>query len=511
MTHVLPQRVGVYCRLSYAPDGSLEKVERQEADCRELSQRLNWPVSEAHVFVDNSRSAWQRNRKRPAWDAMLEALEAGDIDAIIVYHGDRLMRQPYDLEKLLSAAESRGIRLASPSGVRDLDSPDDRFILRIEVAQACRESDNTSRRVRRALKARAEKGLTQVGGSRPFGYGVQVATRTVSDPETGADTQAPVYDTTVQVPEEAELLKEAVDRLLAGQKQIGVVKWLNTKCTTTEGNLWETKTFRDLLLRPRIAGLIEQDGLLLNAAWDGIITPEQWQDVKALYQRNGEKYRYAGRDRKYLLSTVAECGGDGCGGVMRGRPVGGKDKPRRRTRYTQYYCPDCKKVSRKTEAVDAYVQGRVLRLLQDPRFAAELRAAMEAGAPGISTQITELEERKRKKTAQLEELADDPDLDPVLAMRALASFDRRLAALRAQLTVSVEQRTLQRCVGMTRREWLDEPVDVRATVVKSLYRVVILPTSRRGPGFDSSSVRMRRRPLRQAAQDDVPRMGPSRG
>ncbi|MDX2667371.1 recombinase family protein [Streptomyces stelliscabiei] len=496
MTEALPQRVGLYCRLSYAPDGSLEKVERQEADCRELSQRLSWTVSESHVFVDNSRSAWQRNRKRPAWDAMLKALDAGEIDAIIVYHGDRLMRQPYDLEKLLSVAERKGIRLASPSGVRDLDSPDDRFILRIEVAQACRESDNTSRRVIRALKARAEKGLTQVGGSRPFGYGVQVSTRTVDDPETGAVREVPVYDTTRQVPEEAELLKEAVDRLLAGQSQIGVVKWLNTKCATTEGNAWTTKTFRDLLLRPRIAGLIEQDGLLSSAAWDGIITAERWQDVKALYQRNGEKYRYAGRDRVHLLSTVAECGG--CATVMRGRPVGGKDKPRRRTRYMQYYCPGCKKVSRKTDAVDAYVQGRVLSLLQDRRFVAELRAAMETGAPGISAQITELEERKRKKAAQLEELADDPDLDPVLAMRALASFDRRLAALRAQLTVSVEQRSVQRCVGMTREEWLAEPVDVRATVVKSLFRVVILPTSRRGPGFDPSSVQLTRRSLEAA-------------
>ncbi|KAB1141601.1 hypothetical protein F7R91_31780 [Streptomyces luteolifulvus] len=54
------------------------------------------------------------------------------------------MRQPFDLERLLSVAESRGIRIASPSGARDLDNPDDRFILRIEVAQACRESDNTS-------------------------------------------------------------------------------------------------------------------------------------------------------------------------------------------------------------------------------------------------------------------------------------------------------------------------------------------------------------------------------
>jgi len=180
---------------------------------------------------------------------------------------------------------------------------------------------------------------------------------------------------------------------------------------------------------------------------------------------------------------------------MRGRPVGGKDKPRRRTRYTQYYCPVCKKVSRKTDTVDGYVQGKVLRLLQDKRFAVEFRAAAGAGAPGISAQIAELEERKRKQAARLDELADDPDLDPVLAMRALASFDRKLAALRAQLGASAEQRAVERCLGMTREEWLDEPVDVRSTVVRSLFRVLILPTSRRGPGFDPESVQMIRRPL----------------
>lgn len=35
-----PQKAAIYCRLSYAPDGSLEKVEQQEADCRDLAMRL---------------------------------------------------------------------------------------------------------------------------------------------------------------------------------------------------------------------------------------------------------------------------------------------------------------------------------------------------------------------------------------------------------------------------------------------------------------------------------------
>lgn len=52
-----PKAAGIYCRLSYAPDGSLEKVERQETDCRQVGDRLAWPVSEAHIFHDNNKSA----------------------------------------------------------------------------------------------------------------------------------------------------------------------------------------------------------------------------------------------------------------------------------------------------------------------------------------------------------------------------------------------------------------------------------------------------------------------
>lgn len=501
----IPQRPCLYTRLSYAPDGSVEKVERQEADGRAMGARLAWPEF-CCVYVDNSRSAWQRNRKRPDWDRMLLTLDAdsgrlvpGDPkadhhhDGIMTYHGDRLIRQPYDLELLLNIAAARSIPLASVSGVRDLSSPDDRFVLRIEAAQACRESDNTSRRVLRALDARAEIGLGVVGGRRPFGFGVQTGTRTQTDRESGEDVEVPLYDTTQKVEAEAAYVAGAVKRQLAGLSQIGVVQWLNARCTTTAGNPWTTKTWRDYILRPRVAGLIEHGGELRPAAWDGIISAEDWQDVQALYQRSREERPYAGRQRVYLLSTVAECGG--CGAVMRGRPVGGHDKPGRRTRYTQYFCPACKKVSRKTDSVDAYVEGRVLRLLSSPRFAQELHTATEAGTPGLSAQIAELERRKKEKVTQLDDLADDPDLDPILVMRAVASFDRKLATLRAQLTATAGQRRLQRFVGITREEWADQPVDVRSTVVRDLFRVVILPTARRGPGFDPATVQLERRPL----------------
>lgn len=489
-----PERAGVYCRLSYAPDGSLEKVERQEGDCRELAKRLGWTISEQHVFQDNSRSAWQRTRKRPGWDALLAAVEAGDVDSIIVYHGDRLMRQPYDLEKLISAADMKGVRIASVSGTRDLDSPDDRFILRIEVAQACRESDNTSRRVVRGLDARNAKGLSQFGGNRPFGYGVQTGTRTRTDPDTGEIETIPVYDTTQVVPDEADVLTGAVTRLLTGQSKAGVVRWMNTRSVTTEGNPWTSKTLDGVLLAPRISGQIERAGVLSPAAWDRIISPEEWEDVKALYRHNAEKYRYPGRERKYLLSGVAECWN--CHGTMGVRPQHGRN---RRTPGLFYYCRACRKCARNVEHTDAYVVGRVLRVLRDPALLADIYD--DEAQPELGAEIIRLEERRKTLTEQVENAADHPDIDPVLAMRSLASYDRKIVELRSALAANSDLRRLARMAGMTLQQWGAEPIDIRSWAVKTLFRITILPATWRGRGFDPSCVSIQRRPLSPVAGD----------
>ncbi len=110
------------------------------------------------VFIDNNRSAWQRNRKRAGWDALLEAIERGELQHVIAYHPDRLMRQPADLEELLRIADEHRITLHGHAGGRNLADPDDRFILRIEVAHACRSSDDTSRRIKDKMDERARTG-----------------------------------------------------------------------------------------------------------------------------------------------------------------------------------------------------------------------------------------------------------------------------------------------------------------------------------------------------------------
>lgn len=475
---MIPKNAGIYCRLSYAPDGSLEKVERQEADCRALAERLGWTVHK--VYPDNSRSAWKRDRKRPAWDQMLKDIEVGSLDGILVYHGDRLIRQPWDLELLLKLADDRHLPMASPSGTRDLNNEDDRYILRIEVAQACRSSADTSRRVKRSNEARAKKGSPSGGGHRPFGYGVPTGKEGV--------TGKPLYDLTQQHPAEAPILREAVARLLAGQSQGGVIAWMNTCSTTTNGNKWRPAALKWLLTSPRIAGLIDHKGTLYEGGWEGIITREEWEDVKALLERRKEKHGpQPGRERVHLLTGIAEC--YSCKGRLWTKPVTGRSPKAR-----QYYCsnPDCEhRVGRNIAHLDAYVSGRVLRRLNEPGFIAAVHA--DTDKPGLGAEITALERRKAEVKAVLEDLADHPDVDLGFQAKALASYDRKIKQLRDQLARSTEQRLLARMAGITRAQWDAEPIDVRAETVRALFRVVVLPATRKGPGFDPSSVRVTRR------------------
>lgn len=471
-----PKSAGIYCRLSFAPDKSLEKVERQEADCRKLAKQLGWTVRQ--VYPDNSRSAWRRDRKRPAWDQMLKDIEAGLLDGILVYHGDRLIRQPKDLEKLLDISDDRHLPLASPSGTRNLSNEDDRFALRIEVAQACRSSADTSRRVKRGIEARVGKGGTGAGSNRPFGYGRP----TGKEGRTGK----PLYDLTKQNRKEAAVLREAVRRLLAGESQGGVIAWMNTVSTTTNGNPWKASTLRFLLQSPRVAGLIEHDGKLHPAKWRGIISRDQWEDVKILLKRNSDEYGYAGRERTYLLSSgIAECGS--CGGPLATKPSG-------KSGSRLYYCknPRCPKpASRNMRHLDEYVIGRTLRRLNEPTFLAAVHADTEQ--PGVGAEIAALERRRAADEKVLEDLANHPEVDTALLVKGLASYDRKIQQLRGQLQATSKQRLLARTAGITREQWDAEPVDVRAETVRALFRVVVLPTGRTGPGFDPSGVRVERR------------------
>ena len=461
------ERCALYARLSYAPDGSVEAVTRQEEFARGLAARLGWGVGA--VFVDNSLSAWKRGVIRPGWDRMLAGLRSGACDGLVSYHGDRLIRSDRGLIDLFDIAEERGLPMASVSGTRDLSSPDDRYILRIEVAGYIRESDSISRRVKAALERNARLGKARPGRYRAYGYdraGMEI------------------------IPGEAAVVREMAARMLAGAALNSVPRWLNAESVpTVTGAPWIRATVRSVLTSPRIAGLRALRGDIIGPGqWPGILDRETWEDVQQVVKSwHYGKGRGSRVPRAHLLTGIAACGS--CGRGLRSLRRSGH--PGRHI----YWCdnPACPgpKVARSEEHLDEYVTAATITVLNSP----EARASRQQrqGSPVLAAEITALETRMSAEQAAMDEMRDsgDPDFDPVLAMRRIGSWKRRIASLRGQMEATSRQRLIDATGELTRGQWDGLTLERRHAIISALWTVTVLPAARKGrQPFDPECVRL---------------------
>lgn len=470
------QSAGIYTRMSLAAMQDTTKVGDQARISRELAGQLHWEIAGGcgypdadGVYCDNSRSAWQRNRKRPGWDRMLADVKAGRLDSIIVYHGDRLIRQPRDLEDLIDLAEGKGIRLAAPTGMRDLDNTDDRFVLRILVAQACMESDNTSRRRKTQYERWRLEGRVRPGGrgGRAFGFA------------TDGISHAPPDRCAVATREllgEVGIVREAAERVLAGETLGAIARDLTGRgWRTPTGGEFGHGTLRKMLARPRYAGLMP-DGEN-KAAWEPILGRDAWEAVRAVLDAKAAGYGYASNARRWLLSGIAACGA--CESPLQIRAE------HRRPRQTGYGCvrPGCRKVQRNAALLDEYVIVRVLAKLNDSGSPGG-HVPSGAGAAG------EFRALAAERGAVEELLADHTKGRADLLMRRLDSIDARLAQLRERAAGAAGSALLRKHAGMTRGQFDAEPLSVRRALVAACFAVVVLRAARRGPGFDPATVRL---------------------
>jgi len=449
---------GIYCRLSVARYGDTTKVEDQERICRALAASRGWAVPPGYVFTDNNRSAWQRDRKRPEWDRMVAEIKAGRLRRLVNYHGDRLIRQPWDLEMLLNFADSLGVVIVSPVGEYQLDVAHDRFVLRILTAKACLESDDISRRKKAGFARMALKGVAPMPagqGGRGFGY--------------EADGRTPHSV-------EAEVVKQAARRILAGETLAAICRDLAAAgITSTTGRPLTYGTLKRILLNPRTAGLL-RDGSA--GSWEPLIDPAAQQMLRSAFiTRPGESGKI-----KYLLSGIATCGI--CGAKAQSILNGGK---------LAYGCvpPGCTRIRRNMAHLDGYITARLLALLNSD----EARQALpgQSGDGALAMEIAALE-RQRGQILEVMASLQGKSTDGVMALgSSLLRFDQRIALLRAQ-TAGPGQQLLAAHAGITAQEFRSLPITMRRSLVAAAYTITIKPASRRGsPGFYPEDVDVRRR------------------
>jgi len=364
-----PELTAIYARKSMRGDTQEITVSRQKRLALDDCEKLGLTVSPENIFVDNGASAWKRNRKRPGWDALMEKVRRGDIRHIVMYHEDRGMRQPRDLEELLIIAEDRGIMLYGRANTRNLQDANDRYNLRIEVAHACRSSDDTSRRMKDQKQERAENGLPM--GARAYGYtknGMKI------------------------IPREAEVIREIFDRYGKGETPWRIADDLSKRgIPAAKGGAWTETAVRRQLRNTRVAGIAVLHGQEIGAGkWPAIITRTQWEFTQELltFRSSAARSEQAKRKapRAYVLRGLAICGK--CGTVMPG--TNGKYRCCRAKRNDAMKCNR----TMKAEPLEQFVQDAAVRLLENLTVSPQRArtAAVESAEHAIADDERQLKE-----------------------------------------------------------------------------------------------------------------------
>ena len=161
-------RAAIYLRVSLDREMDGLAIDRQRDDCLRIIADRGWTV--VGTYVDQSRSATDKTKRRPDYDRMVADYLAGSFDAIICWDLDRLTRQPRQLEEWIDAAEARGLRLVTANGEADLTTDGGRMYARVKAAVARGEVERSAARrsaaeLQRARRGRAPKGTRLLGYS----------------------------------------------------------------------------------------------------------------------------------------------------------------------------------------------------------------------------------------------------------------------------------------------------------------------------------------------------------
>jgi site-specific DNA recombinase len=326
----------VYARQSLDRDGQGHAVERQLDECRALAERLGLTVDAE--YVDNDISATS-GKARPSFKAMLDSQPG----AIIAWHQDRLLRLTRDLEQVISLNVPV---YTVTAGTLDLTTPAGRAVARTVAAWSQYEGEQKATRQIAANGQRAAKGKWQFS-NRPYGY------RRV--------------DGAVQVVEaEADVLRDAYTRYIAGETYYSIVADLNARSIPTlGGGTWTMPQLRDRLKNPAYAGIRMYRGeAVADGDWEPIISRAVWDEYQRARTSRKRPRTWSSRT-KHLLSGLALCGV--CGAAMLARPEYSRPGPDGTKRVTMtYQCTTSWCVSRNLSRVDAVVEAAIVDRLSQP-------------------------------------------------------------------------------------------------------------------------------------------------
>ncbi len=244
-------------------------AQREACEAYVASQRHEgWTVL-PEVYDDGGFSGG--SMERPALRQLLQAIDAGKVDVVVVYKVDRLTRSLADFAKIVEVFDARGVSFVSVTQQFNTTSSMGRLTLNVLLSFAQFEREVTGERIRDKIAASKRKGMW-MGGNVPLGYAAHDRSLAI-DPDEAA-TVRQVYDLYRELGN-VRLVQVETDRLgLVSKRRPRPNGRVLGGVGFTRGALYK------LLSNPVYAGDIVHRDKRHRGLHAPIIVPEAWEAVQ---------------------------------------------------------------------------------------------------------------------------------------------------------------------------------------------------------------------------------------
>lgn len=492
------KRAAIYARISKA-DSEIDKVENQVSELKKLAESHGYEVVAVHT--DDDVSAFRGKSSRAGYINLIDGLKAHAYDVVLATEPQRLTRgSATDLDVLQAHCVKAGAFIHTRSaGVQDPATPTTKALMQIMDVIAGLEVETKIERQKARTRADLAAGLP-TKGIRPFGWEVDRITVRESEAIHIRNAYQAVLERGSSLWSIARTWNEI------GIRTDGMERERKSKSDGVRrkpSSVWTSTTVRQLLVRPRNAGILEHNGEEMpNSKIAPIVTREDFEALKTAIKGTPMP---KGPRPQYLLGGLLECT---CGERMHASKSSSGRRGKTRHHYKIYRCRLYgydRSRSHVTIQLPVADEAAVEKIIYDlgagePSSDGFDRARLSA----LQTKMTTLLEEETRVTELLVEGIGDlrllrTKLRNINAERetlnteierlvgtsseseALAQYRSRVEALDFYAPIS----EVRDAFAMGRRAWDELPLDTQRSLIRARYRVQV---SKGGRGRERVSV-----------------------
>jgi len=273
--------------------------------------------------------------KRPGLKQLLDDIDRGRIDVVVVYKVDRLSRSLSDFARMMDVFDEKQVSFVSVTQQFNTTTSMGRLTLNMLLSFAQFEREVSGERIRDKLAATKKKGYW-VGGTPPLGYRLQ----------TGEESKGIFI-----IPEQADLVRTIFERYIDGPSLVAVANELNEAGYTTKqwtskkgivhgGKRLSQKYIHSVLTNRIYIGKITHTRGDHTEIYDGlhvpIIDPVTWDTAQKLMTKQDRKNLHRWTHPHLLKGKIRTSDGFAMSPTSTHRPLTKKSETNQK-RLVRYY------------------------------------------------------------------------------------------------------------------------------------------------------------------------------